>query len=348
MTVAEPNNNTKARQKIAIVGLGLIGGSIGLAIKKANLGNVSVVGYDRESAAMNKARRVGAVDSTEGSISSAVRDAACVIIAVPVMTARRVMEEIAPHLAEGAVVTDTGSTKLKVMEWAADSLPDHVSFVGGHPMAGKETAGIDGADADLFRDATYCVVPMPDAPDGAVQVVLALVNALGARPWFVDPEEHDRYAAAISHMPMVLANALFTMARDSRAWPELSRMVGPGFKDMTRLASQDPEMQLDIVITNREGIVHWIERMQEELARWKEIAESDEESVFQALYKANLDRDDFILNGPKEPARPGDQNVPGSGEQLADMLFGARMTHRTREITKFFEDRSKSPRRRER
>jgi prephenate dehydrogenase len=329
------------RQKIVIIGLGLIGGSIGLALKAARLANIRVVGHDVDGRAMSRAKKLGAVDDTDGNIVTAVRDSSCIIVAVPVLRIRRVFQEIAPHLGENSIVTDTGSSKLEVLKWAADELPEGVNFIGGHPMAGKEESGIEAADPNLFRDATYCIVPLPDASDGAVQAILSLVNVLGARPWFVDPEEHDRYAAAISHMPMILSNALFTMARDSKAWLELSRMAGPGFKDMTRLASQDPEMELDIVSTNKDGIVHWIDRLQEELERWKDILQSDEETVFQALHKANLDREEYILHGPREPAFQSRGDVPENAE-LAEALFMGRWGRRLREMTKFYEDKAKA------
>lgn len=331
------------RQKIAIIGLGLIGGSLGLALKAARLSNIRIVGYDSSSSAMSKAKKRGAVDDTEASIVRVVHDASLVIVSVPVLGIRRVFEEIAPHLNEHCVVTDTGSSKLEVMKWAVDILPEKVNFVGGHPMAGKEDDGIDAADADLFHDATYCVIPLPNATEGAVQAILGLINAIKAKPWFVDPEEHDRYAAAISHMPMILSNALFTMARGSKAWLELSRMAGPGFKDMTRLAGQDPEMELDIVLTNRESIVHWLDRMQEEIERWKELVQSDEETVFQALYRSNLDREEFIQHGAREPSFGDRPDLPTSSDQLADMLFSNRMMRRIRDVTRFYEDKNKEP-----
>jgi prephenate dehydrogenase len=333
------------KSKVTLVGLGLIGGSIGLALKAVTAANVRLVGYDSNHASASKAKQRGAVDEIDNHLIRAVSDSALVVLAVPIGSIRRVLEEISPHLAESAVVTDTASSKLEVMKWAADILPESVHFIGGHPMAGNEKSGIEAADANLFRDATYCVSPLPSASEGAVQAVLGFVQALGARPWFVDPEEHDRYAAAISHMPMIVANALFTMAHGSKAWLELSRMAGPGFKDMTRLASQDPEMELDIVTTNRESIVHWIDRIQEELSRWKEIVQSDEETAFQALYKANFDRDEYILNGPKE-LEFGSSPAQFDKSEITDMLVGARWAQRLREITRAAEEKAKEPRRR--
>ncbi|MEX2237072.1 MAG: prephenate dehydrogenase/arogenate dehydrogenase family protein [Dehalococcoidia bacterium] len=332
---------TTPKQKITIVGLGLIGGSIGLGLKAAGLKKIRIVGHDRDGGVMAKARKRGAVDETEHNLINAVRGSSCVIVSVPVMSIRRVFQDIASHMGENSIVHDTGSSKLEVLKWAADELPRTVHFVGGHPMAGKEEGGIDAAEATLFKDATYCVSPLPSASQASVEAILGLISVLGAKPLFVDPEEHDRYAAAISHMPMVLSNALFSVARGSKAWFELSRMAGPGFKDLTRLASQDPEMQLDVLRTNQEGVVHWLDRMQDEITHWKELVQGDEETLFQALYRSNLDREEYIKEGPKQAEFSSRPEVASGSDQLADMLFGARMMRRIREVTSFYEEKAK-------
>ena len=239
------------RQKIVIIGLGLIGGSIGLALKGANLSNIRVVGHDVDGRAMSKAKKRGAVDDTDSSIVTSVRESSCVVVAVPVMRIRRVFQEIAPHLGENAIVTDTGSSKLEVLKWAADELPESVSFIGGHPMAGKEQTGFAAADPDLFRDKPWVISPSINAPEGAVNAVISVAQALGARPIFMDPDEHDSYVAAVSHLPLTLSSALFSMAFESQAWPELAALASSGFRDTTRLASGSPDMAHDIVQTAR-------------------------------------------------------------------------------------------------
>src|SRR4029079_6673346 len=145
-------------ERVAIIGLGLIGGSIGLAMHRAGLGNVQIVGTARTRETMQRAKKLGAVDETVGTAEEAASGARLVIVAAPILATRGVFEEIAPVLAPGAIVTDVGSTKGNVASWAREILPGTVHFVGGHPMAGKETAGIDAADADLFREKTWVIV----------------------------------------------------------------------------------------------------------------------------------------------------------------------------------------------
>ncbi|MBM2827165.1 MAG: Prephenate dehydrogenase, partial [Dehalococcoidia bacterium] len=178
-------------EDIVIIGLGQIGGSIGMALKQAKLRSAQIIGVDIDRGVAAKAQRKGAVDSTERLRAEVVEDAALVIVATPILAMKEVFQEIATSLPVGCVVTDTGSTKEQILKWAEDLLPHHVSFVGGHPMAGREIQGIDGADPNLFNERPYCIVPSLNASKGAVQLVVDMVDAIKGVPYFVDAPEHD-------------------------------------------------------------------------------------------------------------------------------------------------------------
>ena len=338
-------------EKIAIVGLGLIGASLGLALKRAGLDDVELVGYDKEWGVGGRAEKRGAIDRTARDLPSAVRDASLVILATPILAMREVMEAMAPALREGCVVTDTGSTKAQVLRWAKELLPAHVHFVGGHPMAGKESSGLDAAEADLFRDAPYCVVPSVDAEERAINAVLALIAAVGAYPVFLDANEHDSYVAAVSHLPMVLAAALFSLVRGSQAWPEMSALAAGGFRDTTRLAASDPGLSHDICLTNREAVLHWLDRLAAELGRFRELVEGSEEELFKTFARIQLDREDY-LRQPREPARqpPSTPEAEGlsAGERMAALLVGERWVRRMREMGRVADERSRERGRQER
>jgi prephenate dehydrogenase len=335
--------------RIAIIGLGLIGGSLGLAIKGAGVGGLEVVGYSRRPGVRAKAQRLGAIDRVARDARSAVRDAALVIIATPVLAIRQVMEEVAPVLPEGCVVTDTGSTKAEVLRWAGEILPGHVDFVGGHPMAGKEQSGIEAADARLFADAAYCLVPHVNASERAINAVLGLVRLVGARPVFIDAEEHDSYVAAVSHLPLVLSVALFSLAHDSQAWADMAELASSGFRDLTRLASGDPNMSHDIFITNRERVIHWLDRMIGELSRYRELIRDKDEELFKALARTQLDRDAFLTSPPARRPSPAEQaDILSSGERMASFLVGEQWVRRARDMGRALEGRSKERERGER
>jgi prephenate dehydrogenase len=326
---------------VSIIGLGLIGGSLALAFKKAHLKDIEIVGFDKSWEAGKKAKKLGAVDRVASDLPSTVQGAVMVILATPILAIRNALEEIAPHLREGCVVTDTGSTKAEVLRWAGELLPEHVNFVGGHPMAGKEKSGIEAAEAELFVDRPYCIVPTVTAGERAINTVVGLVQLVGARPVFIDAEEHDSYAAAVSHLPIMVSASLFSLARGSEAWPEMANLAGSGFRDLTRLASGDPEMTHDISLTNRDGIVHWLDRMIGELRRYRDLIQGDEEELFKALARVQMDRETFLLS--PEVSRPGQTEVDliSSGERMASLLVGEHWVRRAKDITKALDERSK-------
>src|SRR4030042_6952542 len=165
-------------RRIFIIGLGLIGCSIGLALKRAELDKTEVVGYARNSETAIKALKLGAVDRIERNLISTVNKADMVILATPAMAIKEILEQIGPHLPPGCTVTDTASTKVKVMEWAEEYLPATINFVGGHPMAGKELSGIEAAEATLFEGCTYCLSPNANASPMAAQTIADLVNKI--------------------------------------------------------------------------------------------------------------------------------------------------------------------------
>lgn len=337
--------------KIAIIGLGLIGASLGLAIKRANPPDTEVVGYDRELDNGKVALQRKAIDHLAMEPMAAVKDAGLVVIATPIINVRKVFEEIAPHLAANAVVTDTASTKGEVLRWAREILPSTIHFVGGHPMAGKEQSGPWAADETLFDGKPYVIAPSVTALPGAVNAVVALAESVGAKPMFLDAAEHDAYAAAVSHVPLAVSIALFQLARSSSAWPELASLSGPAFRDLTRLTSGSPEMSHDIFLTNRENILHWLDRYVEELMKMRELIGSDEgETLFRMVAEAQFERDNFLQNPPKrEEPTPPDVDLPSSaGESFMTMMTGSLWQQRAKDITKTLEEEQEKRAREER
>ena len=255
-------------QKVAIVGLGLIGGSIGLGLKQWSAANsksgrqpaLEIAGFDQNLEHQRRAKKIGAVDRTEWELRRAVHDADLIILATPVVAMKEIMADIAPLLRSGAVVTDTASTKAEVLEWANEILPATVHFVGGHPMAGKAES-IDGAEPNLFTGATWCISPSMTANDEAVRTVLGMVAALGAEAFFVDPVEHDAFVAGVSHLPFIVSASIMNALTSDLAWKDMKTLTAGGFRDTTRLASGSPAMHRDIVLTNADSIDRWVAAM---------------------------------------------------------------------------------------
>jgi prephenate dehydrogenase len=260
---------------------------MGLALRRAKT-DFDVVGFARRPEVAYLALELGAVDRTEADLISAVDGADVVIIATPALALKGILAEIGGSLREGSIVTDTASTKAIVMEWAEETLPPSVSFIGGHPMAGKETSGIEAADGDLFRGCTYCLIEGRGANNEARDRIAGLVRQIGANPLFIDASEHDSLVAGISHLPLLISVALVAAATKSPLWPAMARLAASGFRDLSRLASGDPRMSRDICLTNKEPILHWIDSYIEEL------------SVLRHLVSQGSAKDDIGEHGESE------------------------------------------------
>ncbi len=275
---------------ITIIGMGLIGTSLGMALRTAPPAARKlpaaphITGYDANPHACRRARERLAIDTVAATLPAAVAQAQLVVLAVPVLTVRVLLHELAPLLPAGAVVTDVASTKAAVCAWAHDLLPAHVDFVGGHPMAGREQSGPDAADAALFRGARYCLTPTPDTRAPALHLVTAMVETLGARLSFIDPDKHDAYVAGISHLPFLLSTMLIEVTAASPDWNAMAPLAASGFRDISRLASGDPQMHRDICLTNQATIVRWINDAVACLLAIREHLEAQDAAALDALF----------------------------------------------------------------
>ena len=255
-------------ETIVIVGVGLMGGSLGLAIRRRNP-DVRIVGVS-SPAAIKRALELGAI--TEGcgydDMEHVVGDADLVVLCTPINRIQGLITQLAPMLKPGVLVTDVGSTKRTITAHAHNTLPKGVHFIGGHPMAGSEKSGIDAADPFLFQNAIYVLCPTDAVPDSLTRSFVRLLDTLGAVVVVLDAESHDRIAAAVSHLPQLLAITLVDMVGglDSGEAPYL-RLAAGGFRDMTRIASSPYGMWDDIFCTNgdvvREAIDAFINRLHE-------------------------------------------------------------------------------------
>ena len=334
--------------RIAILGTGLIGASIGLGLRDhADMKGIEIVGFDASREREREAERRNAIDKRERGLRRAAEGASLVVISTPILAMKEVMEEIAPALMDGAIVTDTGSTKAQVLRWAEDVLPDSVNFVGGHPMAGKTAFGSKAAEGTLFQGARWVIVPSRDASKASVETVAGLATALGAKPMYMDAEEHDAYAAAISHLPLFVASVLFRLTRDSEAWPELSLMAATGFRDTTRLAGTDEQMAHDIAITNREQVIHWIQRLRGALYELEDMLGDPERDEDLLRYFAQLNLDHISFQDGQIGRVEVDQKGGGLPDSsMTDMLLGGMLSDRLRQLSDVDDDDRKSERKR--
>ena len=246
--------------RVAILGTGLIGGSFGLALRK-HFPNISIVGFDRADAVQSALAR-GAVREAAQDLAAAVRGADLVYIALPIGATIEALPAVAAAANAGALVTDTGSTKAVICRAALHSFTGEARFLGGHPMAGKETSGIAQADAELFSGARYALIGSESDADARVRGFAALARALGAEPVWSDAETHDWAVGIVSHLPQLLAVALARVVQDETDETGLPvTLSGPGLQDMLRLAGSPYGLWRDIALTNTENIARGLDRL---------------------------------------------------------------------------------------
>lgn len=276
-------------ERLCIIGVGLIGGSIGMGVRQRGLA-LHVVGAGRSAERLQLALQAGAIDSATTSLQEAVTGADMVVVCTPVGLIVPTLRLCQQWLSPDCVVTDVGSVKSTVVQQATDLLG--ARFVGGHPMAGSEQTGVQNARADLFVNTTWALTPTEQTSPSALQKVSALAEGLGAQVLIADPDEHDRAVALTSHLPHAIALALVHVAENS-SYPQL---VGGSFRDGTRVAGSSPELWRDIFLHNREHVLRAIDEFLGKLQEVRSaIADEDAETIQRLFTEAHILRQAFGL-----------------------------------------------------
>lgn len=297
--------------RVAIIGTGLIGGSLGLALRQLDDPPV-VVGHNRRRETSALAKQIGAVDVTTEHIDDVVRGADLVFVATPVGAIIETLRSVVPHLEPGTIVSDVGSTKAGIVRAAEEITPTHAQFIGGHPMAGSEREGVANASASLFVGAYYLLTPTKNTDMGAYNRLHSLLNRLGPTVLAVDPDAHDRAVAAISHVPHLISSALVNLAAaEAKSGETVLRIAAGGFKDMTRIAGGNADMWADICLTNFAAILEEIDQFSRQLDRLANaIRLGDRDSLAKVLDEARAMRSRLPSLWQKEPVPLNELHVP--------------------------------------
>jgi prephenate dehydrogenase len=273
-------------QTLTIVGVGLIGGSIGLAVKRRGVAG-RVVGVGRQQSSLDRARALGAIDEGSLDLSAAVPRSQIVIFCTPVDQIVAQVLSSAPGCAAGTLLTDAGSTKGAIVRGLDGRLPAYVAFVGSHPLAGSERRGPEHADGNLFEGKLTVLTPTSRTDPAALERTSAFWRALGSRVRIMNPDEHDQALALTSHLPHLAASALATILP-----PELRDLTATGFRDTTRVAAGDPSLWTAIFEQNRTAVLAALGLLQDRLIEFKRaLAANDRAALDALLTRAKESRD---------------------------------------------------------
>ncbi|MER8828533.1 prephenate/arogenate dehydrogenase family protein [Mesorhizobium sp. M0938] len=300
-------------EKIALVGIGLIGSSLARVIRREGLARHVAIST-RSETTLARARELGLGSSYTMDAKEAVRDADLVIVSVPVGSSGEVAEEIAPALKQGAILTDVGSTKASVIAQIEPHVPDGVHFIPGHPLAGTEKSGPDAGFAELFENRWCIFTPLPDTDPAALEKLSEFWRRCGSNIDTMDPQHHDMTLAIVSHLPHIIAYNIVGTADDleSVTKSEVIKYSASGFRDFTRLAASDPTMWRDVCLHNKDAILEMLARFSEDLASLQRaIRWGDGEKLFDLFTRTRAVRRSIIEAGQ-------DIDVPDFGRQAVE------------------------------
>ena len=281
-------------KNVSIVGLGIMGGSVGLALRRKKLAE-RVFGVARREESVKKALEVGAIDEGTTDITEDAGNADIVIIAVPVGVVCEMLEKMVPHLKSGCIITDVGSTKMEIVDTVDKFLPKNLYFVGSHPLAGSEKSGVESASDTLFTNAVCILTPGERSSTVSVECIKTFWSALGMAVLVMTPEEHDFFLALTSHLPHLTAACLVNLIGDFKDKDNrILHAAAGGFRDMTRIAAGSPALWHDICMSNKEKIVSALRMYREILAKVEEsIEHGDSAALMKFLEKAKDLRDNL-------------------------------------------------------
>ena len=288
--------------QLGLIGCGLMGGSFALALRKAGLVK-RIIGYSKSPSTTERARRMGVIDDAAESALQAVAGSDIVLLAVPVAATESTFKAIR-HLVEPHVlVMDVGSTKRDVVDAARRALRERIaSFVPAHPIAGKESAGIENADGALFSGRQVIITPLPQTAPELVQRATDVWSAIGAQVLKMTPENHDAAFAAVSHLPHVLAFAYFSSVVNQPAGRDYLSLAGPGFRDFTRIAASNPEIWRDILVANREEVLKQSQLFRQALDALELVMRSGNADALEDLIRSSAQgRANWQMGAPRVP-----------------------------------------------
>jgi len=271
-------------KKLVIIGVGLIGGSLALALRGKQPA-LRVIGIDRDQENLSTALQLGIIDQAESSLQNALHAADAVVIATPVAQTQAILAAIAPLTAADMVITDVGSTKTNIVACAGQLGLHQANFVPGHPIAGAEKSGAAAANATLFSGKHVILTPTQETSQAATDKVRALWEMAGANVTQMSPEQHDRVFAAVSHLPHALAFALVEELAGRQDADKFFAFAASGFRDFTRIAGSSPEMWRDISLANKEALLHELSLYQQKLTQLQQLIESGDAEALRAFFQ---------------------------------------------------------------
>jgi len=312
------------KSRVTIIGLGLIGGSIGLSLKSSKA-EIEIVGHDKNSSAAGRAVKRGAVDKTDWNLIGACEGAGLIILALPLDGVKEALAALKQNVQPGVIITDTADTKVPVLEWAKE-LPQGVHFIGGHPVLKPDRIvnghGIDAADAMLFQGATYCLTPSTNAAASSLDVLSNFAGMLGAKAYFIDAAEHDGLTASVTQFPALMATALAAVTMQNPAWRELGKLASNDLRVMTETIPSDSKTAREQFLAHRVDLIRLIDTMTDKLKELREMFQREDAAALEALVDSISEKRAQWLEGRLEKSDTPSVNLDSIQSSTARLFLG--------------------------
>lgn len=313
-------------ERIAVVGAGPIGTSIGLALKSVGLKNTEVIGQCSDRDSLSIIKKINAFDEIVSGLDEALEGAQLVVIDSPVSETRDILQSMSPHISDGAVVTDTGNSKVRCAVWAKEFLPDSIDYIGGRPIIKNFDMRLESSSSQLFKDNYYCIMPTEKADAQAIKTVVSMVEAIGAVPYFLDPIEHDSYSAAVDVLPMVISAAFVNTTAGSDSWKEMYKTASRAFDQQSMASSDDPIDAETQCLTISQPLIHWIDQMILSMNKIRSQLSEDSDDLIESFITAWEQRARWETGAiGNDDSRP---TLPTAGESMASVLLGDKLAKR--------------------
>ncbi|HJO60172.1 MAG: prephenate dehydrogenase/arogenate dehydrogenase family protein [SAR202 cluster bacterium] len=313
-------------ERITVVGMGALGASLGLALKNIRLKNTEVIGHCLDRKAGSEINKIEAFDALEGNLKKAIEGAQLIVLDYPINESRDLFESIGSFVSDGAVVTDMRSSKKRSAAWAEEFLPGSVSYVGGRPIIKTPTKGIGDSSPNLFDGVNYCVIPSKSADDQATKTVVGLAESIGAKPYFLDVDEHDSYSAAMDHLPYLISTAFVNATSSNASWREMHKSAGSLFDMQSTLSANDPTDTEADSLTMSEPLIYWVDQMILSLHKLRTELQEDSESFIESFIHAWEQRARWEAGVVGQNSDM--EELPSAAESMASAFLGDKLARR--------------------
>ncbi|MBI51441.1 MAG: hypothetical protein CL781_09015 [Chloroflexi bacterium] len=312
--------------KIAIIGMGVVGASLGQALKNIRLKKTEVVAYTPDKTISNSLKKLAAFDSVEQNFGTAVSGAQLIVIDASLEDTRNYLQTIGEHLPNGSVVTDLGMSKKLCAAWASEYLPINVHYIAGRPILKNPPSLIENANGDIFKNTHYCIATTGKPNDNSVQILTGLTEAIGAKPYYIDVDEHDSYAAAMEQLPVILSASFVNATTGSDAWNEMNKTAGYTFSEQSSLVDQDPVDLETQSLTLSTPLVHWIDQTIMALHKIRTELESESDELLESFINAWEQRARWETNSINTESNAVE--MPTAGMSMTSALLGDKLAQR--------------------